>query len=278
MSAIEYSSEDFQFRSYDGLLLDASLMRPATKSKSCVVLVHGITVDKDEDGFYVEIARRLCSIGVPSLRCDLRGHGRSEGTYEDVTLLSVVNDIASACETALSKTATDTLHLIAASFGGGLAAMYTANAPEVASLILLNPLLDYKRRMLDPKPFWNGKQLTEEGAAQLKTIGWLPHGQFRMGRCLINELLQLKPYEAMKAIDCPVLVIHGTKDGVVPFDLAKKYSTHLRRGTFVAIRGADHGFTQPGDQDMDTPQTIQFRERVFNLITDWIRTTDRSSI
>ena len=275
MSTTEYFSEDFQFRSRDGFLLDASLMCPSTRAKTCAVLVHGITVDKDEDGFYVEIARRLCSIGVASLRFDLRGHGRSEGTYEDVTLLSVVNDIASACEVALTKTVADTLHLIAASFGGGLAAMHTANASEVTSLILLNPLLDYKRRMLDPKPFWNGKQLTEEGADQLKTVGWLPHGQFRMGRCLINELLQLKPYQAMKAIDCPVLVIHGTKDGVVPFELAKKYSTHLRRGTFVAIEGADHGFTKPGDEDMKTPQTVQFREQVFNLIIDWVRVTTR---
>jgi uncharacterized protein len=53
------------------------------------------------------------------------------------------------------------------SFSGGICAYYAAQHPaELASLVMLNPLLNYRKRLIDDKPYWhNGKSATRQGAS-----------------------------------------------------------------------------------------------------------------
>lgn len=187
------SESSISFHSADGFLLEGTLRNPETEIKHVVLLVHGITVTREEDGFYTEFARRLDKLSATSLRFDLRCHGSSEGKYEELTLFGVINDIDSAVKEIRKKIPSEIpLTIIAASFGGGLSAYWASeHIDKIHSLVLLNPLLDYGRRMLFPKPFWNNGKLSPEGIETLKKQGWLPHGDFKMGRELINELLYI---------------------------------------------------------------------------------------
>lgn len=260
------------FYSMDGLRLEGTFAMPDKPIKHLILLVHGITVDREEDGFYTEFAKKLDGIDAATFRFDLRSHGSSEGTYEQLTLSGVINDIDSAVREIRNRVPYSIpLTIIAASFGGGLSAYWASEHPnEINSLVLLNPLLDYGKRMLFAKPFWDNHKLTKEGADTLAKQGWLSHGDFHMGRDLINELLHIKPYEKMQSLLLPILTIHGDKDSMVPFEIAKLYATPNKRSSFIPLNGADHGFTSPDDEDFKHPDTIAFRNVVFNKVLKWI--------
>ncbi len=171
------------FTSFDNINLQGTFREPQGEIKCAVLLIHGITVDREEDGFYTEFATHLEQISAASLRFDLRSHGKSDGKYEELTLTGVINDIGSALKELKKIIPSRTpVSIIATSFGGGLAAHWISeHQNEIMTLVLLNPLLDYARRMLFPKPFWDNGKLSSEGAETLKKQGWLPHGEFKMG-------------------------------------------------------------------------------------------------
>lgn len=260
------------FYSMDGFRLEGTLELPDRPIRCAVLLVHGITVTREEDGFYTELAKRLNGIDAATFRFDLRAHGSSEGTYDQLTLSGVINDINSAVQEIRNHIHQSIpLHIIATSFGGGLSVYWASeHMDEINTLVLLNPLLNYGKRMLFAKEFWNKDRLTKEGAETLAKQGWLPHGNFRMGRALINELLYIKPYEKMIRLGIPILTIHGDKDSMVPFDIAKKYAIPNNQCLFIPVKGADHGFTHPDDEDFTHSDTIRFRNFVFEKVLNWI--------
>jgi len=253
-------------------LLKGTLRIP-TKITQMSLLVHGITVNREEDGFYTELSKRLSSIGSASLRFDLPGHGSSQGSYEKLTLTKVISAIEMAykelCKSLLPNDVP--LNIIASSFGGGLSACWAAKNPDVVrTLILLNPLLEYDRHMLFSKPFWNNGKLTTTGIETLDSQGWLPHGEFRMGKEMINDLMLIKPNKTMQSLKIPVLTIHGDRDSVVSYDASKKYSITNNNSSFVTIHGADHGFSHPDDTGFTHPDTIKFHNIVFDKVVSWV--------
>lgn len=266
------SESQISFHSVDGFRLDGTLRKSDSETKHAILLVHGITVTREEHGIYTEFAKKLDELSATSLRFDLRCHGSSEGKSEELTLLGVINDIDSAVKEIRKNVPSDVpLTIIAASFGGGLSAYWASeHIDEIHSLVLLNPLLDFGSRMLFSKPFWNNGKLSLEGIETLKKQGWLPHRNFKMGRELINELLYIKPYEKMDKLHIPVLTIHGDHDSMIPFEITKKYCTSNNQCSFVTIKGADHGFKNPEDKDFTHPDTIRFRRIVFENILKWI--------
>ena len=73
--------EKHYFKSGD-LILCGILTRPTKNTDKCIVLCHGITVDKDEGGIFTELARKLAEAGFTVFRFDFRGHEESEGTRD----------------------------------------------------------------------------------------------------------------------------------------------------------------------------------------------------
>ena len=260
------------FKSIDGLELEGTLRVTNNPTKFAVLFVHGITVDREEDGFYTQFAQKMDNISATSFRFDLRGHGSSQGEYEKITLGKVIDDIDSAVNELQKHVPSNTpLIIIAASFSGGLASNWAfENSNKVNSLILLNPLLNYSEHLLFSKWFWVNEEISVKGNELLETQGWLPHGEFRMGPKLIDELSHLKSFGKIKYPSIPILVVHGNKDSIVSFEIAQKYSDSIENSTFEIIDGADHGFTSINDETLLHPDTIHFRYIVFEKVCKWI--------
>ena len=267
---MQVAEKKTEFRSADGTALLGTL-RSVPSPRLGALFVHGITVDREEDGFYTRFAESLAGAGIASLRFDFRAHGKSEGRYEDLTLSGVINDIDSAYRTLSDSLPAGTPKVvIAASFGGGLSACWALdNGRPPNGLVLLNPLLDYGKRMLFDKPFWEDGSLTQDGAADLRRIGWLPHGEFKIGRSLFNELFRIRPHERIKSLDVPMLAIHGSADSMVPYGIARDCVAECKDSEFVTVEGSDHGFTYPGDEDFEHPETERFRKGVIEKVVEW---------
>ena len=56
-----------------------------------------------------------------------------------------------------------------------------------------------------------------------------------------------------------ILILHGTKDEIVPFEDAKDFA-EKRQIEFIAVEGADHRFVDPQKMDMAIAEIIRFFE------------------
>jgi alpha-beta hydrolase superfamily lysophospholipase len=257
----------------DGLHLAATLVQPDQPSSRAVVLIHGGSVTREEGGFFTRLAAGLRAAGVASLRFDLRGHGESEGRQEDLTLAMVLNDIRVAIERVQGEPGIGSVSLLGTSFGGGICAYYAAKRPnEVARLVLLNPQLDYKKRSIDDRPFWQDDHLTPEAAQQLAAQGYLAFGpKLRHGRAFFNEAFWFDVPSVLGDITAPTLLVHGTGDTLVPIDRTRAQLPRFRcEHRLVEIEGAQHGFAVHDDPQYREPQSQAWQAEVINEVTGWI--------
>ncbi|GAA1863909.1 alpha/beta hydrolase [Myceligenerans crystallogenes] len=262
-----------EFRSLDGLKLVGDVVVPDQEPRIGVLLAHGRGVTRHESGFFDRIAEGLAAAGIASLRFDLRGHGESEGTQEDVTLAGLLNDLRSGFEVLRAKTGVGTTSLVGQSFSGGVCAYYAAKrAAEVERLVMLCPRIDYKARTIDGRPYWIDDHLDQEHADLLSRDGFLQYSaSFRHGRAFLNEVFWLRTETALGEVTAPTLLVHGDADTQVPIGPSRDAIKELNeQSRILEIPGAGHGFSVAGDKAYVQPQTLAWQAEVIDTITDWV--------
>lgn len=269
------TSRQATVRTLDGLRLAGTLVEPGQPTSRAVVLVHGGGVTREEGGFFTRLAEGLADAGVASLRFDLRGHGESEGRQEDLTLSAVLNDIRVALAYVREVPGVEVVTLLGASFGGGICAYYTAQRPgDVQRLVLFNPQLDYKKRTIDSRPYWENDYLQEKAAQQLASEGFIEFTPtLKHGRPIFNEVFWLRPHEALGGVVAPTLIVHGTKDTIVPVESSR---TAVERFggpcELVEIEGSQHGFAVHDDPQYLDPQSQEWQAFVIRTVAEWVTT------
>lgn len=270
------TTDSVTVRTLDGLHLAGTLERPQAPTQRAVLLVHGGGVTREEGGFFARLATGLAEADIASLRFDLRAHGESEGRQEELTLSMILNDIRAMLAYLRQETGAKQLTLLGASFGGGLCAYYAAKCPEeVSRLVLLNPQLDYKRRTIDSRDYWNDDTISDEAAAELTERGALQFTPtLRHGRPMLNEVFWLKPHEALGEVQAPTLIMHGTADTLVPFDSSRDAVSRFTAPIqLVPVEGSQHGFAVHDDPQYLDPQSQRYQAFVIRTVTDWLTTT-----
>ncbi len=262
-----------EFRSLDGLHLRGTFVIPGGRPIGAAVLVHGGGVTRDEGGFFTRLAAGLAEAGVASLRFDFRGHGDSDGRQEDLTICGVVNDIHAAVAHLQGQTGAGRVALVGTSFGGGITGYYATRHPDqVQTLVLLNPLLNYKKRFIEDKPYWHDDRIDEEAGRELAANGFVWHSPtFRLGRALLNEVFYVQPHLALPEIAAPTLLVHGTRDTFIPVTSSQQTLERLRcESRLVEIDGAQHGFAVHDDPQYRDPQTQAWQAHVIEVVAQWI--------
>jgi uncharacterized protein len=268
-------SRSTAFRSFDGLTLRGTLVQPDLGGNAAAVFVHGGGVTRDEGGFFTRIAEGLANVGVASLRFDLRGHGESDGRQEELTLASILNDIDAALGHVAQETGAEQTHLLAASFAGGITAYFAVQHPErVSSLVLVNPLLNYKKRFVDDKPYWHEGRIDDEAGRELAEQGFLFHNpNFKLSRPLLNEVFYLRPDDAIGELAVPTLFIHGTRDTFIPVESTRAAVQRIKGEVeLLEIEGAQHGIAVFDDPLYRDPQTQAWQAQVIEAIAMWVQT------
>jgi alpha-beta hydrolase superfamily lysophospholipase len=262
------SQSEITFRSFDGTQLLGTREEPELPPERSVVLVHGGGVTRDEGGFYVRLAHALADAGITSLRFDLRGHGASGGRQEALTLSAAANDVRAAVD-SMNPPVT----LIGTSFSGGVCALVAAgDVPGLRSLVLFNPLFDYKRRFVEEKPYWSGDRLDPEVAAILDRDGYLEHSPtFKLGRAMLNEVFQLDARHALSHVTVPTLLVHGSRDTFIGIGSSRAAADQLAADcTLIEVDGAQHGFAVHDDPGYADPQTHRWQALVIRETLAWL--------
>ncbi|GAA2157075.1 alpha/beta fold hydrolase [Kitasatospora kazusensis] len=263
-----------EFRSLDGTVLFGTVTPSPTPPAALAVLAHGAGVTREEGSFFTRLAAGLAAVGITCLRFDLRAHGASGGRFSDVTIAGVANDIRAAADHLAEITnRPGPVHVIAASFSGGAAAVHAGRRPgDVDKLVLLNPRMDYKNRFITEAAGWTDDYLSKERAAKLDRRGFSVRTPFEVGRGLLNEMFHLDEPEAIcAAVRVPVLIVHGTKDTFVDVELSRRYAPLFGAGAeLYELEGAQHGFAVHEDPAYADPQSQAWQREVIAKVGDFL--------
>lgn len=251
-------SKKISFLTPDKIKLIGILEKSKEKNNKIVILCHGITVDKNEDGIFAELSNNLVKNGFDCLRFDFRGHGESSGKQEEMTIAGELVDLATIFNWLKNQGYKD-ISLLGASFGGGIVSLFASCRPEIKKLVLWNPALDYSG-FFEPKTFWEKKYFGEKIYKQILKQGYVEVGskKFRLGIKLFHEARFIKPYKELKKYRGLILFVHGDKDSYVSYKDNVKY-VKLVGAKLTTIKGAEHGFQDKKEwREEAINKTIEF--------------------
>ena len=181
------------------------------------------------------------------VRFDYFGHGQSSGAFRDGTIGRWKEDALFVQEKFLQSRHI----LVGSSMGGWISLMLALQHPErVAGLLLLAPAPDFTERLL-----WN--EFSPEEKRQCKEEGFLHLGDpeneededYVVTWKQIEEARNHLLPSGMLPVSCPVRIIHGMEDDVVPWrhslELIERLET--RDSALTLVRDSDHRLSEPSD-------------------------------
>jgi pimeloyl-ACP methyl ester carboxylesterase len=200
----------------------------------------------DMTGVKAEALSSWCgSHGRAFLRFDYRGHGESDGQFEEGTVGLWLEDALAA----LDGLTEGKLVLVGSSMGGWIALLAArARAERVAGLVLIAPAPDFTEDLV-----W--KRLEEPARLVLETEGVLyepsEYGDkpLAITKALIEDGRRHLLLRGAIELGCPVRILHGQLDPDVPWQrsltLAEKLTARDVRVTL--IKDGDHRLSRPQD-------------------------------
>lgn len=242
-----------------------------TQSKSVVLWLHGITVNKDEYlNLFKDGAMFMGDCGVDSLRIDFRGHGKSSGKSVDFNVTGQMIDIDSAIHYLKSfyKTENINLHLVGCSFGSP-PSIFTASKQSdmVKSITLIAPVLSYQRTFLEPETEWAASIFNTSTIAKLYKSGKIYFDKnFPVDIRFYKEMQLIKPEVAIGELKQHVTIIHGDSDSMVPYQVSKDLSMKYKNINLISIPEMDHGFNDMHDEIGDSVKSLKNRGNIYHLI------------
>ena len=178
-----------------------------TIRKGVVIYFHG---NKENIGRYAKFSSNFTKHGYEVWMEDYPGFGKSVGERNETVLYEQALQVY---KLALSKYHADSIIIYGKSFGTGIAA-YTAAASKAKRLILETPYYSIPALYSCYAPIY-------------------PNQRMAKYKIPTNEYLQEVKY--------PVIIFHGTDDGVIPYSCAEKLKEVLKPADeFVTIEGGTH--------------------------------------
>ena len=216
---------------------------PETDRCPMVILMHGIFSSKDFNPM-PSLAKALARAGIASIRFDFDGHGKSEGRMQDMTIEKEIADAMVIWEFAKSLPFVTRIGFLGHSQGGVIASM-TAGRLAAAGrhvpdgMVLLAPGSVIKEACQGGK-FFNACFDPADPPAFIRC--W---GTMKLGREYLLTTQQLDIYGTAAAYEGPVLLLHGTKDSIVPMWCSETYlETYGSRATLVKVDDENHMITR----------------------------------
>jgi dipeptidyl aminopeptidase/acylaminoacyl peptidase len=232
-----------------GHLIVADLGVPH-KGAPCIIVSHGLESSKDGTKWRA-LAPRLYEAGFACLRFNYRGCGegqeRSSGEFEDTTLSGRIADYRAAID-FIETTGVDANRLgaVGSSFGG-MVVLAAKEARIKAVVCLATPAKLQVSRGEHPR-------------MQSQEFFELPSGK-RLKTEFFQDMRQYDVLKAVGDLTCPILIVHGTADEIVPAgDAQDLYASVREPKRLVIIEGGNHHLDGPGHL-----------ERVIGLTVDWFR-------
>jgi pyridoxine 5-phosphate synthase len=125
----------------DGVTIAGEVYESASRPSPAVLLVHMLSRTRGDWG---GLPDRIRETGITALTIDLRGHGQSSGSAQD--LQAMIRDVRAAAVWLSSRPNVrgDQIAIVGASIGASLAQLAAVELPQARALALISPSLDYR--------------------------------------------------------------------------------------------------------------------------------------
>ena len=175
-------------------------------------------------------------------RFDLAAHGASTGALVEQTLSGWLKDALSVAALYAPRP----LILVGSSLGAWLAVlMARSRRIPVAGLVLLAPAFNFLQRYYADLPQDLRRQWRREGQLTLPDPYGPPGTVYRLGYRLIEDAAAHDVLSVPVTLPCPVAMIHGDQDEVVPLAVSEDFLRHVRAPAkrLTVVAGGDHRLT-----------------------------------
>ncbi len=204
------------------------------------VLCHGFTADRNETLFiHRRLARILSAAGIAALCFDFMGSGESDGTFEEMSVLTETADVLAVLNyvCTLDYVDADRIALHGMSQGGLVACLAAAREPQkIRALSLWAPALCI------PDMCKKG-YLLKVSLDKIEEIGYIDYQGEKLGLIYVRDALQTDVWEELRSYAGPILTVHGTADQTVPYEYSVKLCEQFGgQCVLKTIEGADHDF------------------------------------
>jgi pimeloyl-ACP methyl ester carboxylesterase len=227
--------EKVSFSTSSGKTLAGTLQHPADElRRGTVILCHGMDSNRNSEKL-VHLGRVLAKRGILTLRFDFAYVGESSEKFADITYSGEVEDLRAAYSFMRNRNA-GKIGVLGSSMGGTVALLFAADEPDVTVLVTIAAPVHpeaFPRRILNP-----------EQLRRWRERGFTFYNGQRLNVTLLEDLERIDVLQAARKIACPVLIIHGDADEVVPVEEAHELNACLSgRKKLMIMKGADHRLT-----------------------------------
>jgi alpha-beta hydrolase superfamily lysophospholipase len=179
------------------------------------------------------------------IRFDCRGHGKSEGKFEEFTMSDWRKDLLDI----IDNVATGPQILIGSSMGGWLMMLAVKARPQrIIGMIGLAAAPDFGKDLYNALNKKNKKEITTKGITKYTSYGF---SYYLTKKFFIeaekNRVLK-KPFRFTK----PLVLIHGLKDSVVKEDVPMKILKKItgKNVNIIYLKESDHRLSSETDLKM----------------------------
>jgi len=233
---------------------------PDVETDKAIIIAHGYG-GYIFTGRFRFIAQEFCKSGYTVLRFAFRGYNSETGDpsplqFKNLTISGETSDLKSAIDFMNDK-GYKRLGFASESLGGAIFLLLNDKRIKVAALwsvnIHIKSIFDdlYGEKII--------KELGEKGVAiyTSHTTG----KSFEISKNFWEEVKQIGDIseDKIRKINCPMLIIHGTKDQYFSTQVAKDlYNFANEPKKLFIVEGANHTFTEP-----------KYQRRLIDSILDW---------
>lgn len=206
------------------------------KGNHCVVLCHGMLSSK-EGTKQIALARTLQENNMACVRFDFSGCGDSDGKIEDTTVSKRIDDLEAVVE-KVTTMGYSSISLVGSSLGAAVAIL-AAGGNLVSTLTSLVVFASVSRP---------GNILRKVPEDVVR--GWMESGFFDMDGTkirwsFIEDAQRHDIIGAAQNIKCPALLIHGSKDELIPAASSREIVDVIDSDKkLVILDNADHSFSE----------------------------------
>jgi alpha-beta hydrolase superfamily lysophospholipase len=211
--AVGLAFEALEIPTSDGLHIHAWYMPAGPDPAPGIVLVHGWESSRDRTLPHAQV---LQAIGMHVLTIDVRGHGANPPEALPMSVGEYALDTRAAVTALRARPEVTTIGILGHSMGAAGSLVATAQDPDVDAVIAVAAPADPHR--LTRQTFRLAKLPIPGFVAW--PLAWLTTRVYLQPRG--HTVASISATHAARAIRVPVMLVHGTDDGVVPVgDLAR---------------------------------------------------------
>lgn len=208
--------------------------KPNCDKHPVCLIFHGFTGQKTGTKFcYVQLSRMLEAKGIASFRFDFLGSGESDLNFKDMTFKDELACARVILEEALKMENCTEVYVLGHSMGGAVASELAKLYPkEIKKLVLWAPAFNLPIAL---------DYLT--GKVEANVDGLYDHGGYEISQSFVDDILDRNFYDGLNIYTNDLLLIHGTEDTTVPFEISKIYvPKFINTAKFIPIKEANHNF------------------------------------